>query len=528
MPCRPCTRKPSPAPAPTPTPGRCPSTTSSTRKRCASWWRAARSSCPSRSRSWRRRSTPPTSSIPRRWPRTPSSRRSTIRGSRSAARRSCGSASSRTPSTTSWPASRRTTSSDGQNRPSGGKAPLRRGFFFAGCFTRADLPWQADSAEWNQRSANKKRPWEDTMQRRKFLRSAGIGGGAVVAAGTLAAPAIAQSMPELKWRLTSSFPKSLDTLYGAGEALTKYVAEMTDNKFQMRIFAAGEIVPGLQVLDAVQNGTVEIGHTAGTYYVGKDPTFAFDTAIPFGTNSRQQDAWINWGGGRELLAEFYKAYNVHGIVCGATGAQMGGWFRKEIRTVDDLKGLKFRIAGIAGLVINRVGGVAQQIAGGDIYPALEKGTIDAAEWVGPYDDQKLGFNKIAPYYYYPGWWEGGTANHIMINAKKWAELPKTYQAIATAAAAYANTDEQAKYDSRNPAALRRLVANGTQLRPFSQSIMEACYKAANEVYAETTAKNPDFKKVWEDIVAFRNEEYLWWQVAEYTYDSFMIRMRARS
>ena len=198
------------------------------------------------------------------------------------------------------------------------------------------------------------------MQRRKFLRSAGMGGGAAVAVGTFAAPSIAQTMPELKWRLASSFPKSLDTLYGAGEMLVKYVAEMTDNKFQIRIFAAGEIVPGLQVLDAVQNGTVEMGHTAGTYYVGKDPTFAFDTAIPFGTNSRQQDAWMNWGGGRELLAEFYKAYNVHGIVCGATGAQMGGWFRKEIRTVDDLKGLKFRIAGIAGLVINRVGGVAQQ------------------------------------------------------------------------------------------------------------------------------------------------------------------------
>jgi TRAP-type mannitol/chloroaromatic compound transport system substrate-binding protein len=230
---------------------------------------------------------------------------------------------------------------------------------------------------------NKSTSWEDTMQRRKFLRSAGIGGGAAVAASTLAAPAIAQSMPELKWRLASSFPKSLDTLYGAGEVLTKYVADMTDNKFQMRLFAAGEIVPGLQVLDAVQNGTVEIGHTAGGYYVGKDPTFAFDTAIPFGMNSRQQDAWMNWGGGLELMRELYKEYNVYGIVCGGTGSQMGGWFRKEIKTVDDLKGLKFRIFGIAGSVISRLGGVPQQLAGGDIYPALEKGTIDAAEWVAP-------------------------------------------------------------------------------------------------------------------------------------------------
>jgi TRAP-type mannitol/chloroaromatic compound transport system substrate-binding protein len=364
------------------------------------------------------------------------------------------------------------------------------------------------------------------MQRRKFLRSAGIGGGAVAVVGTLAAPAIAQTMPELKWRLASSFPKSLDTLYGAGEMLVKYVAEMTDNKFQIRIFAAGEIVPGLQVLDAVQNGTVEMGHTAGTYYVGKDPTFAFDTAIPFGTNSRQQDAWINWGGGRELLAEFYKAYNVHGIVCGATGAQMGGWFRKEIRTVDDLKGLKFRIAGIAGLVINRVGGVAQQIAGGDIYPALEKGTIDAAEWVGPYDDQKLGFNKITQYYYYPGWWEGGPQPSAYINLEKWNELPKPYKAVMEAGCAQAQKWMLSKYDAENPKALRELASSGTKLMPFTQPVMETCFNASNEIWAEISAKNARFKKVYDSWRPFRNEEILWFRVCENTFDNFMARQSA--
>jgi TRAP-type mannitol/chloroaromatic compound transport system substrate-binding protein len=364
------------------------------------------------------------------------------------------------------------------------------------------------------------------MQRRKFLRSAGIGGGAVAVVGTLAAPAIAQTMPELKWRLASSFPKSLDTLYGAGEMLVKYAAEMTDNKFQIRIFAAGEIVPGLQVLDAVQNGTVEMGHTAGTYYVGKDPTFAFDTAIPFGTNSRQQDAWMNWGGGRELLAEFYKAYNVHGIVCGATGAQMGGWFRKEIRTVDDLKGLKFRIAGIAGLVINRVGGVAQQIAGGDIYPALEKGTIDAAEWVGPYDDQKLGFNKITQYYYYPGWWEGGPQPSAYINLEKWNELPKPYKAVMEAGCAQAQKWMLSKYDAENPKALRELASTGTKLMPFTQPVMETCFNASNEIWAEISAKNARFKKVYDSWRPFRNEEILWFRVCENTFDNFMARQSA--
>ena len=241
------------------------------------------------------------------------------------------------------------------------------------------------------------------MQRRKFLRNAGVGGAVVAASTSLAAPAIAQSMPELKWRLTSSFPKSLDTLYGGAETFTKAVAEATDNKFQIRVFAAGEIVPGLQVADAIQNGTVEMGHTASYYYFGKDPAFAFGTAVPFGLNTRQQDAWLTQGGGEQALNDFYKDYKIFGLACGNTGAQMGGWFRKENKSVDDMKGLKMRIGGFGGQVMTKIGVVPQQIAGGDIYPALEKGTIDAAEWVGPYDDQKLGFNKVAPHYYYPGW-----------------------------------------------------------------------------------------------------------------------------
>ena len=364
----------------------------------------------------------------------------------------------------------------------------------------------------------------DVMKRREFLKSAGIG----LTASAVAAPAIAQSTPEIKWRLTSSFPKSLDTLWGAAETFAKYVGESTDNKFQVQTFAAGEIVPGLQAADAVSNGTVEACHTATYYYIGKDPTFALFCAVPFGLNSRQQNAWFYDGDGLKLMNDFTKKYNLYNLLAGNTGCQMGGWFRKEIKEVADLSGLKFRIGGFAGNVFAKLGVVAQQIAGGDIYPALEKGTIDAAEWVGPYDDEKLGFYKVAQYYYYPGWWEGGTANHLMINLQKWNELPKNYQAIVAAAAAYANSEEQAKYDSRNPAALKRLIANGTQLKPFSQPIMEACLKAANELYTETSARNADFKKVHDNLVAFRNEEYLWWQVAEYTYDTFMIRSRTRA
>src|SRR5947207_3214424 len=350
------------------------------------------------------------------------------------------------------------------------------------------------------------------MKRRDFLKVGGVG----LAATAVAAPAIAQSNPEIKWRYTASWPKALDTLYGGCEYFAKRVAEVTDNRFQIQSFAAGEIVPGLQVLDAVSNGTVEMGNTALYYYWGKNPAFTFGTALPFGLDTRQHISWLLWGDGQTMINSLLKEFNCTSVPTGSTGAQMGGWFRKEIKTMEDLKGLKFRVGGFAGNIIAKVGGVPQQIAGGDIYPALEKGTIDAAEWVGPYDDEKLGFSKIAPYYYYPGWWEGGTANHFMINLQKWNELPKNYQAIVTAASGFTNIQQTGRYDARNPAALKRLAAAGTHLRPFSQAIMEACLKASQEVNAETSAANPDYKKVWDSIVAFRSDAYLWWQVAEFS------------
>jgi TRAP-type mannitol/chloroaromatic compound transport system substrate-binding protein len=363
------------------------------------------------------------------------------------------------------------------------------------------------------------------MKRRDFIKVTGIG---AAAAATMAAPAIAQSMPEIKWRMTTSWPKSLDTLHVAAEMMAKVVGEATDNKFQIQTFAAGEIVPGLQVLDAVQSATVEMGHTASYYYFGKDPTFTFGSAVPFGPNARINQAWYMLGGGKEILNEFYKGYNVTSLLAGNTTCQMGGWFRKEINTLDDLKGLKFRIGGFAGRVMQKLGTVPQQLAGGDIYPALEKGTIDAAEWVGPYDDEKLGLYKIAQYYYYPGWWEGGAMIHNFVNLAKWNALSPNYQSILTTAASMANEWMQAKYDAENPQALKRLVAGGAQLRPFPPAVMDACLKAALEVYGEVSASNAMFKKVWDSYLPFRNDQYLWWQVAELSYDSYMVRNRNRT
>src|SRR6202023_218210 len=361
------------------------------------------------------------------------------------------------------------------------------------------------------------------MKRRDFLKVSAAG----AAATAVASPAIAQSSPEIKWRMTSSFPKSLDTIYGGSDQFAKYVAEMTDNKFQIQLFAAGEIVPGLQALDAVSNGTVEMCHTVSYYYVGKDPTFAIYASVPFGLNARQQNSWWYQGGGMELGNEFFKKFGVIGFHAGNTGTQMGGWFRKEIKTVADLSGLKFRIGGIAGQVLQKLGVVPQQIAGGDIYPALEKGTIDAAEWVGPYDDEKLGFQKVAPFYYYPGWWEGQAMLHNFINMDKWNALSPTYKAVVRIASEMANTWMQSKYDTVNPAALRRLLAAGTKLMPFSTPVMDACLNAALELYHEVAATNPDFKKAYDSMIAFRGDQYLWWQVAEYSYDTFLIRNRMK-
>jgi len=358
------------------------------------------------------------------------------------------------------------------------------------------------------------------MKRRDFIKVTGLG---VAGAASIAAPAIAQSTPEIKWRMTASWPKSLDTLYGGAELMAKLVADATDNKFQIQTFAAGEIVPGLQVLDAVQNGTVELGHTASYYYFGKDPTFTFGSSIPFGPNMRLNQAWYMIGGGKEILNEFYKSYNVTSMLAGNTGCQMGGWFRKEIKTVDDLKGLKFRIGGFAGKVMQKLGVVPQQLAGGDIYPALEKGTIDAAEWVGPYDDEKLGFNKIAPHYYYPGWWEGGPMLLAYVNLDKWNALPKHYQSVLEQAGATSNNWMMARYDQANPRALKKLLASGTKLHGFSPAIMQASYKAAMDLYNEISATNANFKKVYKSLSDFANDGYQWFQVAELGFDSFMAR-----
>jgi len=355
------------------------------------------------------------------------------------------------------------------------------------------------------------------MERRSFVRSAGLAG--VLAAGT--APAIVHAQANIRWRLTSGFPKALDTIFGAADTFSRKVKEMSGGKFEISTHAAGELVPMPGLVDAVQNGTVEMGHTAPYYYFGKNDAFALGCAIPFGLNSRQMTAWQYDGNGLKLMREFYSNYGFTSFPMGNTGAQMGGWYRKEIKTVADMKGLKFRVGGFAGKVTGRLGTVSQNIPGGEIYQALEKGTIDAAEWVGPYDDQKLGFNKVAPIYHYPGWWEGGPQLDLFVNQKAYDTLSAEYKAIIECAAAYAHTEMQAKYDARNPAALKQLVAGKTRLVAFPKPVLDAAFKEAMALYSELSASNPAFKKIYEDYSNFRRDSNLWFRFTEARFDSYM-------
>jgi TRAP-type mannitol/chloroaromatic compound transport system substrate-binding protein len=379
------------------------------------------------------------------------------------------------------------------------------------------------------------------MERRKFLAGTGTVGVGVAAAALMVAcgkkeepakaepakadapkagaPAVATG--EVRWRLASSFPKSFDTLFGAAETFAKTVSTASGGKFTVTAHAAGELVPPFGVVDAVQNGTVECAHTAPYYFFGKDETFAIDCAIPFGLNARQMSAWMFDGNGMKLLREFYARYNIVNFPMGNTGAQMGGWYRKEIKSAADMKGLKMRISNLAGAVCSRMGVVPQTLPGGEIYTALEKGTIDAVEWVGPYDDLRLGVHKVAPNYYYPGWWEGGPQLSLYVNAKSYEALSAENKAIVQAAAAHAGVDLQAKYDARNPGALKQLVAEGAKLHRFPKDLMDAAFKHAQDVYAEISAKNPTWKKVYEDYIAFRRDQNLWFRFAESSFDNYM-------
>lgn len=373
--------------------------------------------------------------------------------------------------------------------------------------------------------------------RRTILKTAVIVPGAAAAHAALATPALAQtalaaptvaaSQPDVVWHLQSAFPKALDTLHSSAESMARAVAGLTGGRFRIEIGQPGRFAAAPDCLDAVQTGSVQALHTCSYYFIDKEPAFAFGTGLPFGLNARMQNAWIGEGGGQHLLDSFYAGYNLVSIVAGNSGAQMGGWFRKEIHSLTEIAGLRMRIAGLGGNVLAKLGVQPQQIAGGDIYAALEAGTIDAAEWTGPYEDEKLGLYQVAPYYYYPGWWEGGPTVHLLVNRDAYAALPDTYQLALKMAAAQASGEMLVRFDVRNNAAIRSLVGKGVQLRTYPTDLLDAAYKASFELYAELAASSPSFKTIYEPWKAFRDEIYQSFRVAEYSFDSYGFGQQAK-
>lgn len=328
-------------------------------------------------------------------------------------------------------------------------------------------------------------------------------------------------LPPVEWQMATSWPVSLDTIFGGATTFSDRVAALTGGKFRITPRSSGELAPPLEVLNVVSQGAVPCGHTAGYYYVGKSPATAFGTSLPFGLNAQQQNAWLYEGGGLALLQELYaKKFGVIQFPCGNTGTQMGGWFRKEISKVSDLQGLKMRIPGLGGKVMSKLGVTVQTLPGGEIFQALQTGAIDAAEWVGPYDDEKLGLQKVAEYYYYPGWWEPGPTLELQINLRAWNALPIEYQEAVKTAAYEANATMLAKYDTRNNEALERLLKSGVKLRSYSPEILAAAEKASFDLYNEYSAQDADFKRIFEQWKSFRDRIYKWNSINEASFSRY--------
>jgi TRAP-type mannitol/chloroaromatic compound transport system substrate-binding protein len=363
------------------------------------------------------------------------------------------------------------------------------------------------------------------LHRRAFLRA---GAAAAVSSPAVAAPAVAGSAPEIKWRMASSFPKSQETLFGTGQMLCAYVAEATDSKFQIQANAAGELATSRQALDVVASGAVECAHTPLSFHTAKDMVLGLGTGLPFGLNARLQQSWWAHGGGAKLINDALKGLGAHAMPAGLIGPQMGGWFKKEINSLDDLKGLRFRINGLGGPVLARIGAVPIEMPHVDLVAALESNSIDGAEFLCPHDDERLGLIKVAKYNYGPCWWESAGMVHLVVNLERWDALPKSYRAVLARACDAANVGMLTKYDAINAPSLKRLISAGAIVRPFPQPILEACHRAAQEHFGELAAKDAKFKKGLDSVAAFLRDHLQWLQLSDNASDAFQIAISGRA
>ncbi|WP_087463523.1 TRAP transporter substrate-binding protein [Oleiphilus messinensis] len=366
------------------------------------------------------------------------------------------------------------------------------------------------------------------MKRRSVFSLLGIGVTALVLNAcsqkdceptAAAAPmATKENVKPIQWKLVTTWPKNFPGLGTAPERFAKDVERMSNGRLKIKVFGGGELVPPLEVFDAVSQGTAQAGHGAAYYWKGKVPAAQFFATVPFGLTAQEYNGWMHYGGGLALWRETYKPFGLVPYAAGNTGVQMGGWFNKEINSLSDLEGLKMRIPGLGGEVLQRAGGTPVNLPGGEIFTALQTGTIDATEWVGPYNDLATGLHKVAKFYYYPGWHEPGTALELIVNEKALKALPEDLQAIVEVAARAANQDMLDEYTARNNVALTELVdQHGVQVKRFPDDVIKALHKISDEVVAEIAGQDEMAKKVYDSFVEFRDRVVPYHELSEKAY-----------
>ena len=357
------------------------------------------------------------------------------------------------------------------------------------------------------------------MKRRDFIK--GFGAGTALAG--IGATRLGHAATKIKWKMVTTWPKNFPGLGTGANNLAKLITEMSGGRLEVKVYGAKELVPAFEVFDAVSRGTAEMGHGAAYYWKGKSEAAQFFAAVPFGLTAQEMNGWFYYGGGMKLWEEVYDQFGLVPAAAGNTGVQMGGWFNKEINSLKDLQGLKMRIPGLGGEVLKRAGGTPVSLPGGEIYTSLQSGTIDATEFVGPYNDRAFGLYKVAKYYYYPGWHEPGTTLEAIINKKALHALPKDLQLVVLNACKVVNQDMLAEYTARNNDALHALVSKyKVDLRPFPDEVIKKLHSLSDEVVAEVANKDKMSKKVYQSFIKFRDQAKAWHDISEAAY------MRARS
>lgn len=354
--------------------------------------------------------------------------------------------------------------------------------------------------------------------RRDFLKKASLATAAVASVSAIGAPAVHAAEKKYRWKMVTTWPKNFPGLGTGANTLAKYITEMSGERIKVKVYGAGELVPAFECFDAVSRGTAEMGHGAAYYWKGKTEAAQFFAAVPFGLNALEMAGWIYHGGGQELWDELYGNFGLKAFAAGNTGVQMGGWFNREINTVDDYKGLKMRMPGLGGEVIRRAGATPVSLPGGEIFTSLQSGAIDATEWVGPFNDLAFGFYKAAKYYYWPGWHEPGTVLECFVNKKAYEALPKDLQLIVDNAMRAAYQDMLAEFTSKNNSSLMELVnKHGVKLKRFSDDVLLKMGQLSQEVVEEIAAKDPMSAKVYKSFNQYRKQSINWDKIGESGY-----------